>query len=143
MPGQQRKQVGPVDPDVLSGQGELIRLVRHDPPVGEPQLRRHVPGAHPPDPVAYPEPLQHPQAVRRQRHPRADLGQLLRLLIHLYVDPGPRQRNRRGDPADPAADNHRPQRHVLPLSERPVPGSTLTPRPFAWRLGSGSRSRSR
>jgi hypothetical protein len=121
LPGQQRKQVGPVDPDVLSGQGKLIRLVPHDPPVGEPQLRRHVPGAHPPDPLADPEPLQHPQTVRRQRHPRADLGQLLRLLIHPDVDPSPHQRNRRSDPADPAAGNHRPQRHALPLSERPAP----------------------
>ncbi len=126
LPGQQRKQVGPVDPDVLSWQGELIRLVPHDPPVGEPELSRHIPGAHPPDPLTDPEPLQHPQAVRRQRHPRADLGQLLRLLIHPDVDPGPRQRNRRCGPADPAADNHRLQGHVLPLSERPVPRPTLT-----------------
>jgi hypothetical protein len=34
--------------------------------------------------------------------------------MHLDVDPGPRQRNRRRDPADPAADNHRPQSHVFP-----------------------------
>jgi hypothetical protein len=90
LPGQQRQQVGPVDPDVLPGHGELIRLVPHRPPVREPELSRGVPRAHPPDPLAHPEPLQHPQAVRRQRHPRADLGQLLRLLMHLDVDPGPR-----------------------------------------------------
>ena len=34
VPGRQRKQVGPVDPDVLSWPGELIRLMPHDPPVG-------------------------------------------------------------------------------------------------------------
>ena len=139
LPGQQPKQVGPVDPDVLSWPGELIRLVPHRAPVGEPELSRHVPGAHSPDPLANPEPLQHPQAVRSQGHARADLGQLLRLLMHPDVDPGPRQRNRRCDPADPAADHHRPQGHVLPLSERPHPKSKLTPRPFAWRSGSGLR----
>ena len=110
-----------MNPDVLPGHGELIGLVPHRPPVGQPELSRGVPRAHPPDPLADPEPLQHPQAVRRQRHPRADLGQLLRLLMHLDVDPGPRQRHRRRDPADPAADNHRPQRHVFPLSGRPAP----------------------
>ena len=121
LPGQQRQQVSPVDPDVPSWLGELIRLVPHGAPVGEPELGRHVPRAHPPDLLANPEPCQHPQAVRRQRHARADLGQLLRLLMHLDVDPGPRQRHRRRDPADPAADNHRPHSHVLPLSERPHP----------------------
>ncbi len=129
LPSQQPKQVGPVDPDVLSWLGELIRLVPHDAPVAEPELSRHIPCAHSPDPLANPEPLQHPQAVRRQRHARADLGQLLRLLINPDVDPGPRQRNRRCGPADPAADNHRPQGHVLPLSERPAPQIQAEPSP--------------
>jgi hypothetical protein len=66
LPGQQRKQVCPVDPHVLSCHGELIRLVPHRPPVGEPELSRGVTRAHPPDLLANPEPLQHPQAVRRQ-----------------------------------------------------------------------------
>jgi hypothetical protein len=118
-----------VDPGVLSWPGELIRLVPHGPPVGEPELSRHVPGGQPPGRLTDPEPLQHPQAVRRQRHARADLGQLLRLLIHPDADPGPRQRNRRCDPADPAADNHRPQGHVLPLSERPAPQIHANPAP--------------
>jgi hypothetical protein len=46
--------------------------------------------------------------------------------MHLDVDPGPRQRNRRRDPADPATDNHRPQSHVLPPPNGPHPRSTLT-----------------
>jgi hypothetical protein len=138
LPGQQRQQVGPVDPDVLSGQGELIGLVRDRPPVEEPQLRRGVPSARPSDSLPNPEPFQHPQPVRRQRDPRADLGQLLRLLIHPDVDPGPRQRHRRRDPADPAADHHRPQSHVLPSSNGTHPRPTLTP----WALGRG-RGRAR
>ena len=97
----------------LPRRAERLALVPQGAPVGEPELSRDVPGAHPPDLLANPEPCQHPQAVRRQRHARADLGQLLRLLMHLDVDPGPRQRDRRRDPADPAADNHRPQSHVL------------------------------
>jgi len=48
-----------------------------------------------------------PAGTAGRRYPRADLGQLLRLLIHPDIDPGPRQRNRRRDPANPAADNHR------------------------------------
>ncbi len=36
--GQQRQQIGPVDPGVLSWPGELIRLVPHGAPVGEPEL---------------------------------------------------------------------------------------------------------
>ncbi len=78
------------------------------------KLNRGVPRAHPPDPAADPEPLQHPQPVRRQRHARADLGQLLRLLVHPDIDPGLRQRNGRCHPAQAAADHHRPQRHALP-----------------------------
>ncbi|MGO8889416.1 MAG: hypothetical protein ACLQB1_06875, partial [Streptosporangiaceae bacterium] len=38
-------------------------------------------------------------------------------------------RNRRCDPADPAAGNHRPQRHALPLSERPAPQTHANPAP--------------
>jgi hypothetical protein len=110
-----------VDADVLSWPGELIRLVSHRAPVGGPQLSQAVSGAHSPDPFANPEPLQHPQAIRRQRHTRADLGQLLRLLIHLDVDPGLRQRDRRCHPAEAATDNRRPQRHVLPFPNGPHP----------------------
>jgi hypothetical protein len=117
-------------PDVPSWQSEVVRLVPDGPPVGQQKLSRGVPCAHSPDPVADPEPLQHPQAVRCQRHARADLGQLLRLLIHLDVDPGPRQRHRRRDPADPAADHHRPQSHALPSSNGTHPRPTLTP--WAW-----------
>ena len=103
-------------PTFRPGLGELVRFVPRGPPVGEPELSRHVPRAQPPDPLADPEPVQHPQPVRRQRHAGPDLGQLLRLLIHLDVDPGPRQRDRRRGPADPAADNYRPQRHAVTLS---------------------------
>ncbi len=47
--------------------------------------------------------------------------------MHLDVDPGPHQRNRRRDPADPAADNHCPQGHALPFSERPTPRTHANP----------------
>ena len=110
-----------MDPDVLPGHGELVRLMLHRPPVPEPQLSQGVPDARPPDPLSGAEPLQHPQAVRRQRHTRADLGQLLCLLMHLDVDPGLSQRNRRRDPAETAADNHRPQSHPRPFPIDPHP----------------------
>jgi hypothetical protein len=72
-----------------------------------------VPCAQPGDAVAEPKPFEHPQPVRRQRHPGPDLGQPRCLLVHLDVDPGLRQRERHRGPADPAADDHCPQRHFL------------------------------
>ena len=67
------------------------------------------------------EPYQFAMAGQNVGIHRADLGQLPRLLVHLDADPGPRQRHRRRDPADPPADHHRPQSHALLLSERPAP----------------------
>ncbi len=56
--------------------------------------------------------------------------------MDLDVDPGPRQRHRRRDPADPAADHHRPQSHVLqPLTAGRAAGqaSWAGPRLVIWR----------
>ena len=115
---EQPEQVGPVDADVPSGPGELVRFVPRGPSVGEPELGRQVPRPKPLNSVADPELFQHPQPVGRQRHTGPDLGQLLRLLVHPHVDRGPRQRDRRRGPADPAADDHRPQRHAFRPSSR-------------------------
>jgi hypothetical protein len=71
-----------------------------------------VPCGHSPDPLAGPEPLQHPQAVRRQRHIRAGLGQLLRLLIDLDVDPARASAGAAAIAPRPPAT--RPQCQVLP-----------------------------
>ena len=109
------------------------------PPVGEPELSRHVPRAHSPDPLANPEPFQHPQAVRRQRHARADLGQLLRLLMHLDLDPGPRQPKCHCHPAEAAADHHRPQHYVLPPSRTARPQIQANPAPVRLAVRSQGR----
>src|SRR6202008_111949 len=68
---EQREEVGPVDAHVPAGLRELVRFMPRGPPVGEPQLGRDVPRAQPPDSRPYPEPVEHPQSVRRQRHPGA------------------------------------------------------------------------
>ena len=75
--------------------------------VGQPQLGDQVPRAQLADPVADPEPVQHSQPVRRERDTGPDLGELPRLLVYPHVDPGLRERERRRDPADPAADDNR------------------------------------
>ena len=117
---------------VPSRLGELVGFVPRGPPIGEPELGRYMPRAKTRDLFADPEVVQHPQPVRRQRHAGPNLGQLLGLLMHLDVDPGPRQRHRRRGPTDSAADNHRPQRHVATPSRtgQLSPGSAphLTPR---------------
>jgi hypothetical protein len=121
---QQRKQICPVDPNVPSWPSELIRLMPRWPAIEQQELSRHIPDADTFDAVANPQLLEHPQAVRCQRYARADLGQPLRLLMHLDIDAGLRQRNSRGHSASTATDNQRSQRHVTPLCERPRPTSS-------------------
>jgi len=96
----------------------LMRLVRGGQPAGEQQLSRQVPCGHSPDPLADTEPLQHPQAVRRQRHICAGLGPPLRLLIDLDVDPGPRQRKCR-------CPSRRGRRQLPPAVPVPSPCPTV------------------
>ena len=96
----------------------LMRLVSGGQPAGEQQLSRQVPCGHSPDPLADPEPLQHPQAVRRQRHICAGLGPLLRLLTDLGVDPGPRQRKCR-------CPSRRGRRQPSPAVRGPAPCPTV------------------
>ena len=96
----------------------LMRLVPGGQPAGEQQLSRPVPCGHSPDPLADPEPLQHPQAVRRQRHIRAGLGPLLRLVMDLDVDPGPA-------PAQVPLPSRRGRRQPSPAAPGPSPCPTV------------------
>jgi hypothetical protein len=129
----QGEQIGAVNADVSSCAGELMWLVVGGPSVGQPELGRHVPRAQSGDRIADVEPFQHPQPVRRQRHSGPDLGQPRRLLVHAHVESGPRQRNRRCGPAEPAADHDRPQCHAQGPSYRTA-GAASPDRP-SYRAG--------
>ena len=98
LPGQQRQQVGPVDPDVLPWPGELIRLVAHRAPVGEPES----------EPTRTGRP-----SARSPRRPRADPASAGRS--------APATRPRRPRPA--AAPAHTPGRRSRPAPARRPPRS--------------------
>jgi hypothetical protein len=57
------------------------------------------------DHVEHPELVERPNGVGPQLKAGSDLGEPLRLLHHVYPPPGAGQRERRGQPADPAADD--------------------------------------
>ncbi len=85
------------------------------------------------EPLAEPEPIEDARRVRPHVDAAADFGQLRRLLVDLDVEPGPPQRQRRGQPADPGADDGDFQwgnRHVLKERGRdaraPIPPSSDT-----------------
>ena len=71
-----------------------------------PGLRSH---AHGRQLVCEAEPMQHARGVRADLNPGTHLAELTGLLVDVYVQPGPKQRERGGEPADAAADHADPQ----------------------------------
>ena len=122
------EQVGPVrgrslDPlqrPLLTAAGPADQPAGHPVP-GDRPLRppRDLPHA-----VLDPDRAQHPHRVGVQRDPGPDFSQLGRRLVHPDLDPRPRQRDRRREPADAAADD----RHPCHAAILPPPGRLLNRR---------------
>jgi hypothetical protein len=66
---------------------------------------------------ANPQPLELPNTIGRQRHRRANLTQLIRLLIHLGVDPKALQGPSQHQPPDTATCDRYTHSHPLLVSE--------------------------
>ena len=67
------------------------------------------PDAGPGEVVLEAEAVEDARGVRADLHTRADLAQLRRLLVDVHVEAPPKQRHRRGQPADPAPDDTDPR----------------------------------
>jgi hypothetical protein len=121
--GEHVEQVGPVHGRALDPLPRRLlppaRLADH--PAGHP-----VPGDRPlgppgdlPHAVLDADRAQHPHRVGVQRDAGPDLLELGRRLVHADLDPGPRQRDRRRQPADAAADDrHTCHAAIFPPNRR-------------------------
>ena len=74
-------------------------------------MHRQRPHTHRRQLFLQPEPMQHTRGIRTDLDSRTHLADRLRLLVHMHIEPGLMQRERRSEAADPATDD-RNRRHI-------------------------------